>query len=164
MHLLWELWLLIAMHESFMSIPWQPAADPPLVRMDLSQLDQIIFNLVVNARDAISGEGKITVETSKVAFDQEYCARHLGLIPGEFVMLTISDNGSGMTRKIIDQLYEPFFTTKPVGTGNGLGLSMVYGIVKQNNGFIELHSDPGNGTTINVYLPNYTGQMDSINT
>jgi PAS domain S-box-containing protein len=141
---------------------WQPSADRLLVRMDLSQLEQILFNLVVNARDATTGKGKVIVETFKAVFRQKDCARHVGVIPGEFVMLTISDSGSGMTQEIIDQLYEPFFTTKPVGMGEGLGLSMVYGIVKQNNGFIKVYSEPGKGTAINVYLPNYTGQMEEI--
>ena len=132
---------------------WMPGKDLGNVKMDPSQIDQILANLCVNARDAIEGVGKITIETATKVFDSDYCADHTGFVPGEFVMLTISDNGCGMDKEILKNIFEPFFTTKPVDKGTGLGLSTVYGIVKQNNGFINVYSEPGKGTGIKIYLP-----------
>ena len=132
---------------------WKPADDLWTVKMDPAQIDQILANLTVNARDAISGVGKVTIETGNIAFDASYCARHKGFIEGEFVMLAVSDDGCGMDRQTLDLLFEPFFTTKGVGKGTGLGLSTVYGIVKQNNGFINVYSEPGKGTTFKIYMP-----------
>ncbi|MCA1792717.1 MAG: PAS domain S-box protein [Desulfobacteraceae bacterium] len=132
---------------------WQPAAHIWPVKMDPSQIDQILANLCVNARDAISGVGKLTIETGKKTFDEEYCNEHPGFIPGDFVLLVVSDNGSGMDKETLDNLFEPFFTTKEVGKGTGLGLATVYGIVKQNNGFINIYSEPGQGSTFKIYLP-----------
>nr|NJM00949.1 PAS domain S-box protein [Desulfobacula sp.] len=134
---------------------WKPAEDLWPVKMDPSQIDQILANLCVNARDAITGVGKITIETGMKTFDPAYCAEHTGFVPGDFVLLALSDNGCGMDRKTLDSLFEPFFTTKDLGKGTGLGLAMVYGIVRQNNGFINVYSEPGKGTVFRIYLPRY---------
>ncbi|MDZ7760734.1 MAG: ATP-binding protein [Desulfovermiculus sp.] len=137
---------------------WKPAQNLWLIKMDFSQLDQIVANLVVNARDAIADIGKITIETENVEFDEQYCDSHTGFVPGQFVMLSISDTGCGMTKEVFDNLFEPFFTTKEIGKGTGLGLPTVYGIVKQNNGFINVYSEPEQGTTISIYLPRHVGE------
>ena len=134
---------------------WQPQADLWPVRMDPSQLDQLLANLCINARDAIDDVGKITIETGRRVFDEAYCASHLGFKPGDYVRLAISDNGSGMDKETLAHIFEPFFTTKELGKGTGLGLATVYGVVRQNNGFVNVYSEPGQGTTFTVYLPRY---------
>ncbi len=133
-------------------LDWLPGDNLWLIKMDPSQIDQILVNLCVNARDAITGNGKITIETQKAVFDDAYCADHTGFSPGEYVMIAVSDNGSGMDKWTIEKIFEPFFTTKEQGKGTGLGLAMVYGIVKQNAGFINVYSEPGYGTTFKIYL------------
>jgi PAS domain S-box-containing protein len=140
---------------------WKPAAHIWSVKMDQSQIDQILANLCINARDAIDGVGKLTIETENKSFDEQYCNEHKGFIPGDFILLAVSDNGCGMEKEIQDNLFEPFFTTKEVGKGTGLGLATVYGIVKQNNGFIDVHSEPGQGTTFKIYLPRLLADEDS---
>jgi nitrogen-specific signal transduction histidine kinase/CheY-like chemotaxis protein len=137
---------------------WMPGADLWPVKIDPSQIDQLLANLCVNARDAIDGVGKVTIETQNTAFDASYCATHADLVFDEYVMLAVSDDGCGMNKDVIDQLFEPFFTTKEVGRGTGLGLAMVYGIVKQNEGFINVYSEPGKGTTFKIYLPRFAGE------
>ncbi|MCA1795561.1 MAG: response regulator, partial [Desulfobacteraceae bacterium] len=132
---------------------WQPSAHQWPVKIDPTQIDQILANLCVNARDAISGVGKLTIETGRKTFDEEYCNEHAGFIPGDFVLLAVSDNGCGMDKETLDNLFEPFFTTKEVGKGTGLGLATIYGIVKQNNGFINVYSEPGQGSSFKIYLP-----------
>ncbi len=138
---------------------WLPEKGLGPVKMDPTQVDQILANLCVNARDAIAGIGKITIETGSSVFDEAYCADHLGFVPGDYALLAVSDNGCGMDKKTKDQIFEPFFTSKEVGQGTGLGLSMVYGIVKQNNGFLNVYSEPGCGSTFRVYLPREAAQV-----
>jgi ABC-type amino acid transport substrate-binding protein/signal transduction histidine kinase len=147
-------------------LTWQPGAELWPVKLDPGQVDQILANLCVNARDAIvlpalpgtpprqtGGTGKVTIETGNVSIDKEYCAEHIEASPGEFVVLAVSDNGCGMGRETLDNIFEPFFTTKGIGEGTGLGLATVHGIVKQNEGFVNVYSEPGNGTTFRIYLP-----------
>ncbi len=136
---------------------WRPDANLWAVKMDSAQVDQVLANLCVNARDAISGTGNVTIETQNVVIDESYCAMHAGSIPGEYVMLAVSDDGCGMDNKILGNLFEPFFTTKIVGKGTGLGLATVYGIVKQNNGFIDVYSEVGKGTIFKIYIPRHEG-------
>ncbi|MCF8075145.1 MAG: cache domain-containing protein [Desulfotignum sp.] len=140
---------------------WKPAAHPWTVKMDPSQIDQILVNLCINGRDAITGVGKLTIETGKKSFNEEYCCEHPGFIPGDFVLLAVSDNGCGMDKEILDNLFEPFFTTKDVGKGTGLGLATIFGIVKQNNGFINVYSEPGQGSTFKIYLPRFAADKDT---
>jgi two-component system cell cycle sensor histidine kinase/response regulator CckA len=139
-------------------LAWLPDAGPCQIKMDPVQVDQILANLCVNARDAISDVGKVTIETGRAVFDKAYCADHFGFVEGEYVLLAVSDDGCGMDKETLDQIFEPFFTNKRVGKGTGLGLSTVYGIIKQNDGFINVYSEPGKGTTLRIYLPLYTGQ------
>ncbi len=139
---------------------WVPAADLWPIKMDPSQIDQFLTNLCVNARDAIFDVGKVTIETENNIFDENYCAIHAGFLPGDYVQLAVSDNGIGMDKETTAHIFEPFFTTKNVGKGTGLGLAMVYGIVKQNNGFINVCSEPGEGTTFRIYLPRHLGKTE----
>ncbi|MFO7713588.1 PAS domain S-box protein [Desulfosarcina sp.] len=140
-------------------LAWLPGRNIWPVKMDPTQLDQIMANLCVNARDAITDVGKITIETGMATLDEAYCADHPGFIPGNFVMLAVSDDGCGMDKQTLVNLFEPFFTTKAVGRGTGLGLATVYGIVKQNEGFINVSSEPGKGSTFTIYLPKYLGPV-----
>ena len=142
------------------NIAWLPGENLKPVKVDPSQIDQILANLCVNARDAISGIGKMTIETGNSILDEEYCANHKGAIPGEYVWIAVSDNGCGINKELLPHIFEPFFTTKGVGQGTGLGLSMVYGAVKQNNGYVNVHSEPGQGTTFTIYLPWHKGDFD----
>jgi two-component system, cell cycle sensor histidine kinase and response regulator CckA len=141
-----------------MDLVWMPGAGLWSVRIDPSQIDQLLANLCVNARDAIAGVGKVTIETENITFDKAYCATHPGFACGEYVMLAVSDDGCGMSKEVLDRLFEPFFTTKEVGKGTGLGLATVYGIVKQNDGFINVYSEPGKGSTFKIYLPRFAGE------
>ncbi|MFH0783283.1 MAG: PAS domain S-box protein [Pseudomonadota bacterium] len=143
-------------------LAWLPESNVQHIKIDPSQLEQILANLCVNARDAIAGVGKITIETHTVIFDDAYCAEHIGFVPGEFVLLAVSDDGCGMDKETLGSIFEPFFTTKDVNQGTGLGLATVYGIVKQNTGFINVYSEPGKGTTLRIYLPCHVGEKEKI--
>ncbi|MDY0312902.1 MAG: PAS domain S-box protein, partial [Desulfobacterales bacterium] len=134
---------------------WLPATKLWPVKIDPSQLDQILVNLCINARDAINGTGRMEIQTGTSVFDAAYCEAHPDFSPGEYVVLTVRDDGSGMDAETIELLFEPFFTTKGLGQGTGLGLPTVYGIVKQNKGFIHVESQPGRGATFCIYLPRY---------
>jgi len=136
---------------------WLPGESLWQVLLDPVQLNQILNNLCVNARDAIEDVGKITIETSNVIFDEEYCKLHPFCKEGKYVMLAVTDDGRGMNKETIAHIFEPFFTTKALGVGTGLGLSTVYGIVKQNGGFIHVYSEPGEGSTFKLYFPRYEG-------
>lgn len=140
---------------------WMPGAGLWPVKVDPAQIDQILANLCVNARDAINGAGKITIETRNEYYDTNASLR-VGAAAGSYVSLTISDNGCGMDKQILDRLFEPFFTTKEVGKGTGLGLATVYGAVQQNNGFIEVWSMPGQGSRFKIGLPRHaTTRVDT---
>ena len=123
------------------------------INADPAQVEQAMMNFGVNARDAMPGGGRLIIETENVTLDEEYCKTHLGAVPGEYVLLTISDTGCGMDRETLEHIFEPFYTTKETGTGTGLGLSMVYGIVKSHGGYINCYSNPGDGTTFRIYFP-----------
>jgi two-component system, cell cycle sensor histidine kinase and response regulator CckA len=138
------------------SIDWIPESQPLLVKVDPTQIDQILINLCINARDAITGSGKITIETGITNIEKTSCeTQFLPPEPGDYVTVSVTDNGCGVEKKHLPHIFEPFFTTKALGQGTGLGLSTVYGIVKQNNGGIECVSDPNNKTTFKIHLPRY---------
>jgi PAS domain S-box-containing protein len=137
---------------------WQPGETPCIVKMDPSQLDQILANLCVNARDAIENVGQVTIQTDTVDFDDATCRSYVDCAPGTYVRLTVADNGSGMDEETLKHVFEPFFTTKGLGRGTGLGLATIYGIVKQNKGFISLYSEPEIGTTFNIFIPVHAGE------
>ncbi|MDD2467892.1 MAG: PAS domain S-box protein [Desulfobulbus sp.] len=143
---------------------WMPGANLWPIKMDPSQIDQILANLCVNARDAIAGVGEMTIETGNAIFDEEYCDGHAGAVPGEYVRIAVSDNGKGMDKAILAHIFEPFFTTKGIGEGTGLGLATVYGAVKQNNGFVNAYSESGLGTTFTIYIPRHIGKATQLGT
>ncbi|MBN1424083.1 response regulator [Candidatus Fermentibacteria bacterium] len=139
-------------------LAWLPGKNLWQVKVDPAQIDQILANLCVNARDAIEGVGKVTIETGTAQFDEISCSEHAGCVPGEYVVLAVSDNGCGMEPAVLEHLFEPFFTTKGVGEGTGLGLATVHGIVTQNKGFVSVRSEPGEGTIFRIYLPRHEGE------
>lgn len=143
-------------------LTFTPSANVWAVKLDPSQIDQILANLCVNARDAIHDVGRVNIETANRVFDQDYCIHHAGYCPGEYVQLSVTDNGRGMDDETLARLFEPFFTTKELGKGTGLGLAIVYGIVRQNHGFIKVFSEQEHGTTFEIYLPRYTGSVTPL--
>ena len=138
-------------------LAWKPGADLWHVRLDPSQLDRVLANLCINARDAIAGVGTITIATDNVVLDTAFAAAHPSAALGDHVRVRVSDTGVGMSSEVLSHAFEPFFTTKPQGAGTGLGLATVYGIVRQNDGFITLASQLGRGTTFDIYLPRHAG-------
>jgi CheY-like chemotaxis protein len=129
---------------------WRTHADP-------NQPENVIINLAVNARDAMVDGGRLTIETQNAHVDERYTAAQVGVSPGQYVLIAVSDTGSGMSEDVIAKAFDPFFSTKEVGKGTGLGLSQVYGFVKQSGGHVKLYSEVGRGTTVKVYLPRFLG-------
>jgi signal transduction histidine kinase/DNA-binding response OmpR family regulator len=134
---------------------WNTLTDP-------DQVQNAILNLAVNARDAMGGAGRLTIEAGNAMLDDLYASRHADVTPGQYVMLAVSDTGSGMSAEVLDKAFEPFFTTKREGSGTGLGLSMVYGFVKQSHGHVKIYSEPGQGTTVRIYLPRTLADEDVL--
>ncbi|MFW6089320.1 MAG: ATP-binding protein, partial [Gemmatimonadota bacterium] len=137
------------------------APDAGHVQADRGQVEQVIVNLIINARDAMPGGGELSLTTTNEHLDEDYARTHEEVTPGEYVKLTVSDTGTGMTRDVASRAFDPFFTTKPPGKGSGLGLSTSYGIVKQSRGHIAVYSEPGIGTTVAVYLPRVDPRNDT---
>jgi signal transduction histidine kinase len=127
------------------------------VEVDASEMESTLLNLALNARDAMPGGGKLTIETGNAYLDEEYCREHEGIVSGQYVLVAVSDSGAGMSAETIGRAFEPFFTTKEAGKGTGLGLSQVYGFMKQSGGHVKIYSEPGEGTTIKLYLPRREG-------
>jgi two-component system, cell cycle sensor histidine kinase and response regulator CckA len=135
------------------------AGDICAVRADPSQIEQVLINLSFNARDAMPNGGQLLIETRNVDLDETYCSRHTDLHPGRFVLLSVSDTGTGMTPEILEHIFEPFFTTKEIGKGTGLGLATTFGVIKQHAGHIEVFSEPGKGTAFHIFVPAATGAV-----
>jgi K+-sensing histidine kinase KdpD len=134
------------------------------INADPAQIEQVLMNLCINARDSMRHGGNLTIETENVNLDKEYCKTHLEAVPGDYVMLSISDNGTGIDKATLEYIFDPFFTTKDPSEGTGLGLAMVYGIVKNHKGHINCYSEPGEGTIFRIYFPvlieNYVRRME----
>lgn len=141
---------------------WQPGAELWPINMDPVQIGQMLTSLCDNAGAAIVGRGTITMKTGNTTLDETYCAGHPWFTPGDYVQFALSDSGCGMDKEMMDKLFEPFFTTKKIFTGSGLGLATVYGVIKQNGGFIDVSSEPGQGTTFKIYLPRYVAVNEKV--
>lgn len=139
-------------------LAWHPGSGDMTVNIDPSQVNQILANLAVNARDAIAGTGKVVIETENQAVDSAFCSRHAEAHPGDYVVLSVCDSGCGMDSETLEHIFEPFYTTKKVGKGTGLGLATVYGIINQNQGFITVETQRGVGSTFRIYLPHHSAQ------
>src|SRR5262249_6449922 len=133
----------------------------PRIEGDAGMLEQVVMNLAVNSRDAMPKGGKLLINTSMVEIDEAYAGQHPDARPGKFACLTVTDTGCGMDRKTMERIFEPFFSTKEVGKGTGLGLATVYGIVKQHQGWIEVTSQPGTGTTFRIYFPGVSQKIEA---
>jgi CheY-like chemotaxis protein len=130
---------------------WRTFADPP-------QVSNVLINLCINSRDAMPDGGRLTIETSNAYLDDDYAAAHAEVVAGQYILLAVSDTGAGMTPDVIERAFDPFYTTKGAGRGTGLGLSQVYGFIKQSRGHVKIYSEAQHGTTVKVYLPRYVGE------
>ena len=161
MHVLQSTSLLRRVIGEHITITVETARDLQVTLADPSQVDQILMNLCLNARDAMPDGGRLVLETKNIEITEEYCQTVTYALPGGYVLLSVSDTGVGMDAETIEQIFEPFFTTKEPGKGTGLGLATVYGIVKQHGGFVNVVSEPGKGTTFQIYLPAGTGMAEA---
>lgn len=146
------------------SLVWLPSSNLWKVKIDPIQIDQILANLSINARDAITGVGKIIIKTENITFDDVYCSYNPDFTPGEYVLLSVNDNGCGMDEETLSHIFEPFYTTKGMGEGTGLGLATIYGIIKQNGGFINVYSEIGWGSIFKIYLPRFKDNIEETPT
>ncbi|RUO66352.1 PAS domain S-box-containing protein [Pseudidiomarina planktonica] len=142
-------------------LEFSSAADLGVAELDANELDTALLNLIVNARDAMPGGGKLTIETANAMLDQHYAERHAEVTPGEYIMICVSDTGVGMSPEVARRVFEPFFTTKSLGKGSGLGLSMVFGFTKQSGGHINIYSEPNEGTSVKLYFPRVRGMQQT---
>ena len=131
-----------------------------LTLCDPNQLENAILNLAINARDAMPDGGRLIIETANSYLDDAYAAREIGVRAGQYVCICVTDTGTGMPPDVIEKAFDPFFTTKPIGQGTGLGLSMIYGFAKQSEGNVKIYSETGKGTSVKLYLPRYSGEVE----